>query len=407
MNYKVLLISSGQPSLNPRLVKEADTLAANGYDVTVIYAYWNAWGTELDTGLLAAKKWKAIRAGGDPVQKPFIYFLSRLFFKAANWLVRLTNNTSFARFAISRSCLYLEREAVKHHADIYIGHNLGALSAVVKAAKKHGEPCGFDAEDFHRNEVTDCIDNTDVKLKTAVEDKYIPQLQYLSVSSPLIGAEYARLYPSIKQQVLLNTFPSNGFKPSIHTPGSTLKLFWFSQTAGPNRGIEQILEALQAIRHTPFELHLLGDADENIRKVFTNKLTGSQTSIYFHQPIPPDQIFAFATRFDIGIASEKSEPLNRDICLTNKIFTYLQAGLPILCSNTRAQAQFMQHYDVAGKIYNNDDITSITGALMYYQNHPEALKSAKQHNYLLGQITLNWDTEARKFLSLVEQTISA
>ena len=49
---KIVLISPGQPSLNPRLVKEADTLAANGYDVTVLYSYWNDWGAKFDKTLL-------------------------------------------------------------------------------------------------------------------------------------------------------------------------------------------------------------------------------------------------------------------------------------------------------------------------------------------------------------------
>ena len=57
---KVVLITSGQPSLNPRLVKEADILANSGFDVTVLYAYWNNWGTTYDNDLLSNKKWNAI-----------------------------------------------------------------------------------------------------------------------------------------------------------------------------------------------------------------------------------------------------------------------------------------------------------------------------------------------------------
>ena len=79
---QIVLITSGQPSLNPRLVKEADTLSAAGFDVTVLYAYWNEWGTRYDKELLAQKKWKAICIGGDPLaSKVSTWFLSRLIFK--------------------------------------------------------------------------------------------------------------------------------------------------------------------------------------------------------------------------------------------------------------------------------------------------------------------------------------
>jgi len=48
------------------LVKEADALTNAGYQVTVLYAYWNDWGTLYDEELLAGKNWKAIRASGAP-----------------------------------------------------------------------------------------------------------------------------------------------------------------------------------------------------------------------------------------------------------------------------------------------------------------------------------------------------
>ena len=35
---RVCLVSGGHPSSNPRLVKEADALAAAGYELTVVHA---------------------------------------------------------------------------------------------------------------------------------------------------------------------------------------------------------------------------------------------------------------------------------------------------------------------------------------------------------------------------------
>ena len=44
-----------------------------------------------------------------------------------------------------------------------------------------------------------------------------------------------------------------------------------------------------------------------------------------------------AAQHDVGLASELSTPPNRAISLTNKVFTYLLAGIPVLLSNTPAQ----------------------------------------------------------------------
>jgi len=45
---KIVLITTGQPSCNPRVVKEADALSAAGHEVTVIYNYYIGWADEND-----------------------------------------------------------------------------------------------------------------------------------------------------------------------------------------------------------------------------------------------------------------------------------------------------------------------------------------------------------------------
>src|ERR1700750_1790863 len=99
---KAVLVTSGQPALNPRLVKEADALTACGFDVLVIYAYWNAWGTAFDAELFKTRKWKAIRAGGDPESSPLTFFLSRVLHKISVAVTKISPNTFFRDWAIAR-----------------------------------------------------------------------------------------------------------------------------------------------------------------------------------------------------------------------------------------------------------------------------------------------------------------
>jgi glycosyltransferase involved in cell wall biosynthesis len=406
---KVVIISSGQPSLNPRMVKEADALAEAGYNVTVLYAYWNNWGTKFDKELLPSKKWKAICAGGDPQQTKITYFLSRVIHKAAKIISRRTQGKYWAELAIARGGYFLIREAKKHQADIYIGHNLGALPATVKAAKANKKPCGFDAEDFHRFEVSDDKANTDVVLKTELENRYLPQVDYLTASSPLIAKAYQKLYPGIKPVVIVNVFPcDNNIKQAVLNQDGPIKLFWFSQTIGPNRGIEDVINALILLKDQPFELHLLGYLSAEFQNSFIDKIIGKSTfPIYFHEPIPSDEITAFASQFDIGLASENNIPLNRDICLTNKIFTYIQAGMAIVASDTTAQVDLLNEYPGIGKIYQKGNAQSLAVTLSYYHQNRKQLFEARKASLLLARQKLNWETESGSFLSTVEKTLSS
>lgn len=397
---KILLITSGQPSLNPRLIKEADTLTEAGHHVTVLYAYWNDWGARLNASLLATRKWDAICVGGDPINKRAVYFFTRLIHKIAKSITRIGMFGPFPAFAAARGSFSLIRGAKKHSADLYIGHNLGALPAVIKAAKLHHALSGFDAEDFHRNDVSNDQNNPDVIIKSQLEKRYFPNLSYISTSSPLIASTYTKLFPKLAPEVILNVFPTDKriAKPVQNNLGP-IKLFWFSQTIGHSRGLEEVINAIETFEPNTYELHLLGHQDASF-KLPENK------NFYVHAPIPPDELINFASQFDVGLAAETGIPLNRDICLTNKIFTYIQAGLCVVASDTSAQTQLLDKYPGIGKIYQKKNQQSLANVLRYYHQHRNELFDARIAAFETGRNELNWENESKKVLQLVKNTLN-
>ena len=403
---KILLITSGQPSINPRLVKEADALCAAGYDVTVLYNYWNDWATEQDIKLLATKNWKAIRVGGHPLQKKLVYFISRLIHKLSKLIIQKTGYFEyFANFAIVRGSYFLIKSAGKIKADLYIAHNLGALPASYLAAKKNAKPCGFDAEDFHRQELSDDVNSFHFKITSFLEDKYIPGLNYVIASSPLIAEQYASLYCRDVVSIL-NVFPKSHNISLNKNENQPLKLFWFSQTIGPKRGLEQVIDAM-GISSVLSELHLLGKINPDYYNQLmllckTNKIDFNR--IKFYSPINPDDINEFASKFDIGMAAEVDVCFNRKISLTNKLFTYLQSGLAIAASSTIAQSTFINSNTGIGRVYSNSN--ELAEVLNYYDANRDVLFETKKRSMQLGQNALNWEIESQKILRLVENTLA-
>jgi hypothetical protein len=396
-----VIITSGQPSLNPRMVKEADALTDAGYQVTVIYAYWNDWGTKFDAQLINAKKWKAISVGGDPYRNLSRYYLSKIIYKTATLGSKISKGRFLKSYAIARSSYFLKLAATTLKADLYIAHNLGALPAAVSAARLYHKPCGFDAEDFHRNEMNDDLLSVDAVLKTSIEDKYIPAVDYLTASSPLIAQQYQKLYPEKAITTILNVFPrlNLSVKP---IESSSIRLFWFSQTIGNNRGIEGIITALGIIKQS-VQLHLLGHSSNQYKSVLINlaiKNGLAENQLQFYEPIPADELLTFASQFDIGLASEPGFSLNNKLALSNKLFTYIQSGLALAVSNTIAQKKFLEQYPQTGKLYHSPQ--ELADILSHYLINRYELVKAKKACFELGQSTLNWETEQTKFLNIVK-----
>lgn len=411
MSKSIILITSGQPSLNPRLVKEADALIEAGYKVTVIYQYWNHWATQLDDKLLPQKQWKTIRVGGDPIKENIKYWKSRIVLKLARKLIKhFSFNHNLAELAIGRCTFDLVKKAKSIPADLYIAHNLAALPAAVIASKHNRAACGFDAEDLHRYEMSDDDNNHDVRLKKHLEEKYFPLVNYLTTSSPEITNSYQSIFPALVFDTILNVFPKDKVKLA---PGGSaseaLTLFWFSQNVGLSRGIQDVIAALKKLENENIEFHVLGSLNDVVKAElarFIKKLDFiNPPKIKFHEPIESTALISFASKFDIGLATEPGFSINNEIALSNKIFTYLHAGLAIIASDTMAQKRFITDYPTVGSVYEKKNPESLALCIKKYIDHKELLADHQAQSLSWANETLNWEVEKEKFLNLICKTI--
>lgn len=402
---RVTFITTGQPTTNPRLVKEAETLQALGYQVKVICCFYSRWARDYDEQLVRKFPGMYLYCGGDPQNSKLLYYATRIRQKLSFKLFGRLKQASVPENAISRTHYEALALAKKIKSDLYIAHNLGALPAAVLAAESNGAKVGYDAEDMHSGQ-SSTVEDKEYQLNKYIEEKYFPAVHYFTAASPLIALNYHRLYPFLGPVVINNVFPRVTMPFSEKREGSgRIKLFWFSQTIGAGRGIEDVIAAMARVTG-PVELHLLGECAagyeatvEQLRK----RSNLNEDQVHFHGPTTPDGLFTVAMQFDIGLATELREPLNRDICLTNKIFTYIQCGLAVIASNTQAQTAFFTDHPDAGQVYKSGDIEGLAASLNAFIADKEQLFRTRLANYQLGQESLNWETEGRKFIQIIRQ----
>jgi glycosyltransferase involved in cell wall biosynthesis len=408
---KVCLITPNHISTNPRLVKEALALEKAGYDVHIIFSQSAPFESGLDFDLLkehpswsydvldwskASVKSKIVRAAFGLIQK------------LASLLFVVRKDSLICALLINRNYLWQVAKAKRVHADLFIAHNLGALPVARKASLAKKAKLGFDAEDFHRHETSNDVSVKSVIINQRLEEINFPSIDHFTAASPLIAEAYEALFPSLKATVILNVFPQPNPLTNETRKNDKLKLFWFSQTVGENRGIELIIDAIAQLDANCCELHLLGNANEEYRSKLKMLATekGLQSQIVYHPPCAEKEIFSIAANCDIGLASETGVPLNRDICLTNKFFTYIQSGLFLAASNTKAQEKFIRAYPSVGKIYDKASAASLVTILRYYQSNREELLFCKASNLRLANEELNWEKEEKKFLELLSRTLN-
>lgn len=410
MSKTVCIVSPGNLASNPRLLKEADALHGAGYDVTAVVCDYTGELRSTDDEIAAGVPWTVVR-----VPRPLG---ERAVALAAGRLARMVAATGaaipagLAARASGGPVSTLRRAARGITADLYIAHYVAGLAAVAPVAGQRGAMLGFDAEDFHSGEGTGGADEDfRMKLIEAVERAALPSCAYVTAAAPLIAKAYADRY-GVAPTTVLNVFPL-GMAPAAPSPGSApskpaeLKAYWFSQTIGLDRGLQPFLQAMARTKsRVTLDIrggNKWGDGD---RLMALARELGIADRVALLPKATPDQMVTLAAAYDVGLSLETDVSENRRICLTNKIFTYLLAGVPAVMSDTPAQRALAPDLGTAAMLVSLSDPAAIAAALDELAEAPPRLMEAKRAAWRLGRERYNWDVEKDFLLQAVDRAFT-
>lgn len=398
----ICLVTPGHLVSTPRLVKSADALAAAGYRVTVIASRHYAPNDPGDAAILAGASWRAVRV---PTATSGVRLLGR----AARLLGRRGPQPGprLAPWVLAPYWRKLAQAAAAVDADYYVGHCIGSMPAVMAAARDRGVRFGIDLEDHHETE-TEVVER-DPRQRTLLRTLLgaaLPQAAHLTAASPLIAARYEREY-GVHPRTILNVLPraDSPAEPGVVSAGKSdavARCYWFSQVIGPGRGLEAFIGVMAAMRF-PVELHLRGFVAPAYRATLAAQAAGRR--LVFHDFAAPGEMARLAAAYDLGLSIEPAQPSNREICLSNKIFTYVLAGLPQLLSPTAAQRALAADLGSAALLADPADTAATAARLDAWFADPVARTAARQAAWRLGQTRYCWEVEQRELLAAVQAAL--
>jgi hypothetical protein len=397
---RVCLIGPGHLTSNPRLVKEADSLARAGYQVMVIHGHsFPAYSDE--AGAFASRPWCVV------ARVPF----GALAPLGLRWKQRLRQRLALAlcRLGLTPQALVLRawhpagpelvRAAGGVRADLYIAHYPAALPAAALAARAHRGRYAFDAEDFHQGDFPEeAAYDFQRQLLRMIEARYLPGCVFTTAASLGIAQAYTDAYGIPLPVVLLNVFPLS-HAPEGPSPRGTASpgpsLYWFSQTIGPDRGLECAVSAIALADCKP-HLYLRGFVSDAYRQrlVALARAMGVENQLHLLPPAPPEQMERLASVYDVGLVAETGATPNHRIALANKLFTYALAGIPMLLSDIPSHRAVQPEAGEVARLFRIEDPTSLAHSLDAWLHAPPAvLAQAREAAYRLGQERWNWERE--------------
>lgn len=393
----ILFITTHNLATNPRLVKEINLAIENHFDVSVICFEFNNWSYDFNQKIKQRFTDKGVALYIiDASRKSFLkwaFYVGKEKLSRSMAAIYRSNKNTLATAASRRhkQIMHMLRN-IQQKPDLVVGHNPGALYATLKAAQRFSCKTGFDMEDYHLGEGTNKRAKANLK---RLMQACLPSFDYISYAAPLIKTATEKDFKGELKNgfTILNYFPSNEFvAPEKGTATAKISLVWFSQNVNKGRGLELILPYIKKYADR-VDLHLIGAVNPSFQQEF---MTGISNIIY-HGSLPQIELNERLAEFDIGLALEVPVDRNRELVLTNKILSYMQAGLYVVATNTEAQVNYLSAYPNHG-IAIDFVLQESYQTLEHLFNEIDLIRKDKLKRYI--EFVNKWEDESKLLLSV-------
>ena len=386
------------------MVKAADALHEAGYLVRVVCTSSLSSHVALDQDLLRGREWQVTSLRYDRAGAFARAAASGVAQRAADRAVRVLGAARaplpLVAQAFGRMHASLRAAAASEPADLYYGGTAGALAATALAARSRRVPYALDLEDFHSAEHDDSPQGAHAgALIERLERELFPDAVFLTAGSEAMADAYA-LARGRRPRAINNVFPLPAAAPDpTPSAGSGLRVYWFSQTIGPGRGLEDAVYAA-GMSGVPIELHLRGSEAAGYVKSLRAlaQRAAPKLVIMQHSAEPPDSMIEVCRRerYDVGLALEQANVFSRAVCLTNKGFTYLAAGLAVAFTDTPGQRPLAEDLGEGAFLAPPGDTAALAAGFARWANDKALLGRAKQAAWEGARRRWHWDHPQEK-----------
>lgn len=374
MARRVVMAESSDIYHDYRVQKEAESLARDGWRVTVLG--FRAWGRR------ARQPSPSYRTFTLPV--------------APRTRRRLRDLTIVANSLLINFSLLFRR------ADVYHAHNTMFLVGMWASARLHGGRFVYDAHEVqweHGRMLAwlercfigraDGLINVAPGRADAVAERY--------------GIDRSRITIVANYPVVATDAPP---RPYVVPRGPLRLVYSGGYDLGSNR-LDLLLQAMARV--TGVELHLIAfgyrDGEQRMRALVEELDLGSR--VVFHPLVRPDEVMAAVAAHDVAVnmLTNPKDHLSIRHSSVNKMYEYMAAGMPTLCSDLDS---FIEEFVTTGAAIAVDAnvVDDIVLGLTALESDREALAAMSARAQDLARTRFNWATQEMALRALYRELVS-
>ena len=287
-----------------------------------------------------------------------------------------------------------------HHAKFLLSNDLDTILPNYFVSRLKGSKVLFDSHEYF-TETPELVGRPRVqRVWKRIEGFVVPKLDEMITVCDSIADLFREKY-GVKCHVIRNipprkALPPKGDKQALGLPIDKHLLVLQGSGINIQRGAEELVQAMQHLDDC--FLMIIGGGDVlPILKQMVEQLQITDR-VHFFPRMPYQQMMAYTQLAELGFCLDKDTNLNYRFSLPNKLFDFIQAGVPIIASHLTEIEKIIRQYDLGLFIENHEPETiavTIGEALS-----DAARREQWKQNLAIAAQDLCWENEEQKLLEI-------
>jgi glycosyltransferase involved in cell wall biosynthesis len=291
-------------------------------------------------------------------------------------------------------------------ASLILANDLDTLWPARLVSKLRGIHLVYDTHEFFTG-VPELMERPRVRaVWEKIERRIFPSLRYVITVNDSIAALYKDLYN--KELYVVRNMPPRREKPIAAQPqeagipaGKHILLLqgaWINR----DRGGEEAVQAMAWVQNAVLLVIGSGDVIGDLKHMAL--ADDIKDKVIFMDRQPFEKLIRYTAMADIGLSLDKDTNINYRYSLPNKLFDYIQAGVPVLASPLVEVEKIVTTYQV-GRVIPSHQPQEIAAVINEMLQNPDQLREYKD-NCLKAAEILCWENERKAIAGLYRSLYS-
>ena len=287
-----------------------------------------------------------------------------------------------------------------HRAQLLLSNDLDTILPNYFISRLNGSKMVFDSHEYF-TETPELVGRPKVqRVWKRIEGYVVPKLDEMITVCDSIAELFREKY-GVKVHVIRNipprkTLPPKGDRAALGLPSDKHLLVLQGSGINIQRGAEELVQAMAQLNDCFLMIIGGGDVLLILKQMVEDMMITDR--VCFFPRMPYQQMMAYTQLAELGFCLDKDTNLNYRFSLPNKLFDFIQAGVPIVASHLTEIEKIIRQYDLGMFIENHEPATiasTIREALA-----DDVRKGQWKQNLSVAARDLCWENEEQKLLEI-------